>query len=337
MPVPQPTPPRLRLYNQALDQARDLGDPNDASRWLIRHGLLSLTDHPSLPPTWRPPLAVATQRNAAANLLRVARYQTIAEALAGFPFAPLKGIHLLDTVYREDPENRVLTDLDLLIRERDTTAVLDRLDSLGYRESAASRRVAAHRHERVLSDGTLTVELHTRLGITHGPRSGWEELAPKPGGQVHGRPCYLLDAETSLVHLVTHFVRHGPFTRLAWVEDVVRWTEPAAGGVDAERSVDVARRLGAERSFTAGVRAIAALVGEEFLAAVPRRDDDRLLRLHERLVWSHLATRPLLCGFASNSVRRNLSAALLTDRPGDTAGFMVSKGMELKGRWLAGK
>lgn len=330
-----PSQHRLRLYNAALAQAHDLEDPSEASRYLVRHGLLAVTDYPQLPAALRPPLAVATQRNAAANLLRVARYQAIADALAGLPFAPLKGIHLLDTVYRDDPEHRVLTDLDLLIRERDTETVLDRLDALGYRESEASRRVAAHRHERVLSDGTLTVEVHTRLGMAHGPRSTWEDLGPRPGGQVHGRPCYLLDAETSLVHLVTHFVRHGPFTRLAWAEDIVRTVEPAAGGVDAERCAEVARRLGAGRSFAAGVRALAALVGKDFLAAVPRRDDDRLLRLHERLVWSQLDTRPLVCGFASNAARRNLSAVLLADRPGDATAFLVSKTRELKGRWLA--
>ena len=338
--MPTTTPPsqhRLRLYNAALAQAHDLEDPAEASRYLIRHGLLAVTDYPQLPAALRPPLAVASQRNAAANLLRVARYQAIAEALAGFPFAPLKGIHLLDTVYRDDPENRVLTDLDLLVRERDTAAVLDRLDALGYRESAASRRVAAHRHERVLSDGSLTVEVHTRLGIKHGPRSAWRELAPKPGGQVHGRPCYLLDDDTTLVHLVTHFVKHGPYTRLAWAEDIVRLCEPAGGGIDTGRAVEIARRLGAERSFTAGVGALSALVGKDFLAAVPGRDDDRLLRLHERLVWSHLATRPLLCGFASNAARRNLSAVLLADRPGDAKDFLVSKGVELKQRWLPGK
>lgn len=327
-----PSPHRQRLYREAISQAREL-DTAEGSRWLIRHGLLALTDHPLLPAALRPPMVVARQRNAAANLLRVARYQAVADALAGLPFSPLKGIHLLATVYRDDAEHRVLTDLDILVREADTANALDRLETLGFRESAASLRIAAHRHERVLSDGSSTVEVHTRLGIKHGPRSAWEDLAPQPGA-IHDRPCHLLDTETTLVHLVTHFVKHGPYTRVGWAEDILRWAEST--GLDGTRALDIARRLGAERTFVAGIRALAALVGDDFLPGVPRRPGDRPLRLHERLVWSPLSSRPLYCGLASNAGRRNLSALLLADRPGDAIAFVAAKGRELSLRWRPG-
>ena len=319
---------RERLYDAAIVQAVDLG-PADGARWLVGHGLLVLTGHPRLPAPLRPALVVALQRNAAANLLHVARFQEIADALGDLPFCPLKGLHLLATAYRDDPEHRVLTDLDLLVPEDDAVAAIARLAALGYREGAASRRLAADRHERVLSDGRLTVELHTRLGIKHGPHSTWADLAPRPG-RVHDRDCHLLDAETTLVHLVTHFVKHGPFTRLGWAEDVLRWSER---GVDGAAAFAVARRLGAARSFVAGVRALAALAGDDLLPAVPRGTADRLLELHERTVWSHLRPQPLHAGFASNALRRNLSALLLADRPADAGAFLRAKGRELAQRW----
>jgi hypothetical protein len=327
---PSPSPHRHRLYTAALDQAADLG-PNEGARWLIGHGLLALTDHPLLPAPLRPPLVVATQRNTAANLLRVARFQEIAEALGDLPFCPLKGIHLIDTVYRDDPEHRPLADLDLLVREEDAEEALGRLAGLGYREGTASRRNAAERHERELSDGRLTVELHTRLGIKHGPHSTWTDLAPRPG-TVHGRACHLLDAETTVVHLITHFVKHGPFTRLVWVEDVLRCCER---GVDGAAAFAVARRLGAARSFVAGVRALAALAGDDLLEDVPRSPSagaDRLLELHESWVWRHLQPHPLHAGFASNALRRNSSALLLADRPADAVRFLRAKARELAGR-----
>lgn len=332
MPLSNASRHRLRLYAAALEQARRFEDANDAARWLIRHGLLAVNAHPALPTAYRPPLVAATQRNAAANLLRVRRFQDVVVALDGLAVAPLKGLHMLATVYRDDPEHRVLTDLDLLVRRAELATALDRLDRLGYRETAASRRVAAHRHERVLSDGTLTVELHTHLGMNHGAASAWDDLSPAPG-RIHDRPCHLLDTETTLVHLVTHFVRHGPFTRLGWVEDILRWCE---GEVDGARAAAIAGRLGAQRSFAAGVRALSALVGDDLLPSVPRRGEDRRLAWHQRLVWHGLDREPLVCGFASNGLRRNLSAVWLADRPGDAWAFLVSKGQELRHRWWPG-
>ena len=163
-----PAHPHLeRFYTHALTYATSLG-PERGAAWLLDHGLLSLEAHPDLPEPFRAPLRDACRRNLAGNLLLIHRYRAGADALGDLPHAALKGIHMLDTVYRDDPQHRVLADLDLLVRPEDGGEALRRLAAAGYRETELSRDSAAHRHERVLTDGDVTLELHTRLGVHSG-------------------------------------------------------------------------------------------------------------------------------------------------------------------------
>lgn len=305
------------LHARAAAHAERLG-VEAGPRWLLAHGLLAASDHPLL--------ADAARRNLARNLLLIHRFQAAADALAPLPLAPLKGLHLLDTIYRDDPQHRVMADLDLLLRTADAAAAVERLAALGYRETPLSRRTAARRHERVLEDGEVTLELHTRLGVQPGHRATWDELAPAPG-RLHGVDCHHLDDATTLVHLTAHFVKHGPFTVLRWAADVVRWSGRLTDGGAA--AVARARRLGAFRPLVAGVRALRRLVGDDLLPAVPGRPGGvagRVVRWHERWVWPELRRgEPLALGAASSPWRRNLSAVLLADRPGDAIRFVLGR------------
>lgn len=334
--TPPGTPHLARFYTHVLAHATALG-PERGAGWLLDHGLLSLEAHPDLPEPFHQPLRDAGRRNLAHNLLLVHRYRAAADALGDLPHAALKGIHLLDTAYREDPQHRVLADLDLLVRTRDGAEALRRLADTGYRETELSRRSAAHRHERVVSDGDVTLELHIRLGVQPGHRTDWEDLAPVPR-RLHDRPAHVLDPATTLVHLVVHFVKHGPFSLLRWAEDPLRWSAVGDGGgpLDGRRAFARARELGAARSFVAGVRALRAVAGAGWLAGVPRRPGGTaglLVAAHERWLWPSLRAAspgtPLACGDASSPWRRNLSALLLADRPLDALRFLVDRGREL--------
>lgn len=306
-----------QLHHRAVAHAAALG-PEAGPAWLLGHGLLAAVEHPLL--------TDAARRNLARNLLLIHRFQGIADALAPLPLAPLKGLHLLDSVYRHDPEHRVLSDLDLLVRPRDAAVAVERLAALGYRETALSLRDAARRHERVLTDGEVTVELHTRLGVQPGHRATWEELAPV-AARLHHRDVHRLDDATTLVHLTAHFVKHGPFTALRWAEDVVRWASVVDDGGAA--AVERARELGALRPLVAGVRALRRAAGEELLPAVPGEPGGAagwVVRWHERLVWGALRSeQPLTLGAAGTPWRRNLSAVLLADRAGDAVRFVLER------------
>jgi hypothetical protein len=321
------TTPLARFHDRAAARAAAL-PPDRALDWLLGHGLLALRRHPALSAELRGRLDEAARGNLAANLWLIHRFGEVADALDGLPLCPLKGIHLLDTVYREHPGERRVGDLDLLVRPADAEAAVERLRRLGLAELPASRRTAGFWPERVLTDGRLVVELHTRLGIKHGLRADWDELAPVPG-TLHGRPVHLLDPATTLVHLVAHQVKHGPFDELRWAEDLLRWA--AAGAGDAA-AMATARRLGAARTLVAGVRALRATSGDDLLPAVPATLPGiagRAIALNERRVGRLDPADPFAAGERSTPRGRNLSALLLADRPADAAAFLAIKAREL--------
>ena len=318
--------PLERFRDRAAAHAASL-PAEEAIAWIAGHGLLSLAAYPALRREVAAEVDGQMRRNLAGNLLRIDGFRRAADGLGGLPAAPLKGIYLLDTVYRDDPGSRPMSDLDLLVRSRDVEEAVGRLAAAGFAETAASRRTGAGWHERCLAGRGVLLELHTRLGIKHAPRSSWAELAPVPA-RVHGREVHALDAETTLVHLVAHFVKHGPFLRLGWVEDVLRWAER---GVDGARATAIARRLGALRSLVAGTRALRRAAGADLLPGVPDRlggPAGAAVALCERAVWRRAAERP----FAPpplGKLRRNAAALLLADGPADALGFVAAKAREL--------
>lgn len=324
--------PLQRFRDHAAAHSAALPVP-DAVTWIARHGLLSLAGHPTLPAAVSAEVAGLARRNLAGNLLRIDRFRAAADALAELPAAPLKGIYLLDTIYRDDPGSRAMSDLDLLVRRGEVEEAVGRLAEAGFAETAASRRTGTGWHERCLFGRDVALELHTRLGIKHVPRSSWEELTPVPA-RVHGQDVHALDAETTLVHLVAHFVKHGPFVRLGWVEDVLRW---AGRGVNGVRATDVARRLGALRSLVAGVRALRRVAGEDLLPGVPQRlggAAGMAIAVCERAVWRRADERPFAPP-ALGKAGRNVAALLLADGPSDAVGFLAAKARELRLRAAA--
>lgn len=291
----------------------------DAARWIEGHGLLAMAADPALPEPVRGRLADAARRTAAYNLRAVSRFEDAVAALAGIPVCPLKGIYLLDTVYRDEPGARVLGDVDLLVPAARIDEAVARLEAgLGMTELPASRRLRGLGPERILAGRGFALDLHDRLGFAYGWASTWDDLAPAPA-RVHGLPVHALGREATLVHLMTHLVKHRPLSRLSWVEDVLRW---AAGGVDGGRAVEVARRIGALRSLVAGTRVLRRLVGDGLLPGIPETVPGPargLLLANERHLWRDLRRRPLPDPIAVSGRRPGrfgaLSGMLLADRP----------------------
>lgn len=319
--------PRERLHVEALRQLARLSPP-EAAVWLDRHGPPAgqpRSREDDLPEPLRRLLRRRRQGILAANLHRIARFHELVDTLTerGIPVCPLKGIHLLGTVYREDPESRPMADLDVLVRPEDAEGAVESLRiALRLQETSLSRRLAPRSHERVLVGPALVVEVHTRLGLRSRRGSTWDELAPV-AGRLHGRDVHLLDRETTLAYLVAHFVQHGPWTCLRWVEDVLRWS---GLGLDAERTADRARRLGSWRTLVAGTRALRTRLGPEALPGLPDRDRGfgRLtMFVYESLLAPGTAKGP------GSRTRRHLGTLLLMDGPGDLLPFVWSRGRQV--------
>jgi len=335
--------------------------PEEAAEWLDRHGLLAIgegSDGESapglaaeLPAAVRELLQRQRQRTLAANLHRIARFQEMVDALAeeGIPACPLKGIHLLGTVYARDPEHRPMADVDLLVPAEAIEAAVRRLSSaLGLRETALSRRHAPRSHERVLTGPALVVEVHTRLGLRTGRAGAWGDLDPEPA-RLHERDVFVLDPETTLAYLLAHFVQHVPWSRLVWVEDLLRWS---GRGFDPERTVERARQLGIRRCLVAAVRTLRRELGAELgdaelgdaelgeaelgggvLTGLPDRDrgpGSPLLWLYEavaeRRPSARAARRAAVTGRRGSRFLRHLGTLLLADRPTDLVPFLLTRG-----------
>lgn len=308
------------------DALRHLADlpPADGERWILRHGLLSLAPRPELSDTLRQRLEAPLRRNLAANLLHIARFRQVVDALADLPVCPLKGIHLLATVYAGDPEHRVMSDLDLLVRPGDAPEATARLERAPHELTETTLSKALHETARArdLTSPDVHLDLHTR--VTHAG-GAWDDADPRPG-EIHGRRVHLLDAETVLAHLTIHFVHHGPFLRLGWVEDLLRWTAEHRH-IDGPRVEARARLLGGRRLLLAGVRLLRRGFGVELVPTLPSPSGPERLRLalHEGLVWRRLAADPWSAGARTSPLRRALSGVLLADRPCDAFAFLRSR------------
>jgi hypothetical protein len=322
---------RQRLYQLVVD--RLVGrEPAAAVRWLRDQRFPGLPGHvPLLEPVegelrrWR-------AGNTARNLLWVHRFQEVVDLLEAVPVCVLKGAHLLATVYAEEPGARMMGDLDLMVPADARGEVVGRLVRAGFVEWPAFAPLGAGWHVVVLQRGDAVVDLHTRLGTKHAPTSGWDDLEPV-AAELHARQVHVLDAETNLAYLVAHFVKHVPFTRLGWADDVLRWAER---GYDAERAAERARRLGAASSLAAGVGALRQVLGPDALPGLAGRRGGLAglaVRLNGRLVWPHLGADPFAPPGPSRW-RHNAAALLLADRPRDAVRYLRWKGREVLARTL---
>lgn len=315
--------PLERFHRDAARHAA--GRPVDeAERWILRHGLLSLTRRPELTAELRQRLEDSVRRNLARNLLHTARFRDAVDALGDLPVCPVKGIYLLATVYADDPEHRVMSDLDLLVRAEDAPEAARRLQAELSDLEETDLSVALRHTEaaRDLVSPDTRVDLHTRLTDSGG---AWSALDPA-AGKIHGRRIFLLDAETVLAHLTIHFVRHGPFIRLGWAEDILRWSEQETA-LDGPRAVTCAGRLGGRRAFLAGTGLLRRTFGLDLFPFVPRPSgaERALLALHEALVWRSLPQSPWTRGGTTSPGRRAVSGVLLADRPGHALAFLRAR------------
>lgn len=312
-----------RFQRDAARHAAGL-PPETAERWILRHGLLSLSRRPELPDDLRRRLEPSLRRNLARNLLHVARFRDAVDVLDDLPVCPVKGIHLLATVYADDPQHRAMSDLDLLVRAEDAPQATRRLEAglSGLEETDLSKALRKTDPARDLVGSDARVDLHVRLADSGG---AWADLEPAPG-RIHDRDVFLLDPETVLAHLTIHFVRHGPFVRLGWVEDLLRWAE-AHEPWDGVRMLDRARRLGGRRAVLAGLRLLRRSFGRDLLPTLPRPSapERLLLTVHEALAWTGLRRRPWTAGELTSPLRRAVSGVLLADGPRQVLAFLRTR------------
>lgn len=179
-------------------------------------------------------------------------------AAAALPAIVLKGPALVRTLYTR-PELRPYGDVDLLVHERDETAVAELLLAQGFFEApyeAEEARQAQQHHAHaegafhrmfVATRTGALVELHTdplQLGLRPRCEAGrWRRAVPVPGLPAVRMLC----PEDQAVQLAVHAHKHG-FDRLIWLKDLDLLTRTQAARLDWRLVTMVARAEGVSGS-----------------------------------------------------------------------------------------
>lgn len=140
---------------------------------------------------------------------------------AGVPIAPLKGSHLAFLSYA-DPAERVMGDLDLLVRPEDVSRARETLQALGYVQDAPHYGGAVD-HLVFHGPAGTPIELHWTLALKDAPVATvdwagvWARMVPATIG---GAPVQVLSPADHIAYLCLHIYRHGFRTGLRRLLDI---------------------------------------------------------------------------------------------------------------------
>lgn len=197
----------------------------------------------SLPEGWAAGIAAVHRKTAIDNLVALAAFRTVGRILADerVPFVLLKGAAYLVDLY-DDPGQRALTDIDLLIRKDAAGRVARRLAGAGYR-GVVGVDYPENRRFEMTSPGQTPVgfEFHWVLGLPHRFGVDAGEVWRRAGGAVlEGVSCLRAAPEDALLYHVAHLADHYFGPSLKWLVDLRlmlrRW--PIDPGTLAGRSAE---------------------------------------------------------------------------------------------------
>ena len=260
------------------------------------------------------------------NLLLLARLEQALDLLLARGIHPvaLKGVDVLHRLYASFDE-RVLDDVDLLVRPDERDAAIETLEAAGWKGPRGDERTHWLRSSfemPLYAPGPVTVifEIHWNLGqemrYTIDPVALISRALPLDAA---GRSIRRLDEHDAVAHLLLHHVQHYFDRRLKWVVELGRRAQ--APGFSW---TTVAERLRAWGGLGAAGLALAH-VRKLFPAMLP----DDAYRAIPAAGWRLAATFPLRSrhpldfyrGTRSRWVQLVLAAAAL-ERPGDLPRYL---------------
>jgi hypothetical protein len=175
----------------------------------------------ALQPGWAGALARAHRKTALDNLQALAEFRSVGRHLAeeGVAFVLLKGGAYLIDLY-EDPGERMLTDIDLLVRRAEVGRLARRLAGAGYTTlvgDVESRRFEISARDR----NGCRFEFHWWLGLPYRDRIRQEEIWERSVPAVlEGVSCRRLAPEDAILYHVAHQADHYLGPTLKWAIDL---------------------------------------------------------------------------------------------------------------------
>jgi hypothetical protein len=290
----------------AVDLRRQLhrldADWEEVFQGVCRNGLLGLTHHylqhwepqDYPPPEFRQWVKRAHRVSA---IRMVVMYRSIGKVWAqltqsGIDYMVIKGPTLAHTIY-PNPSLRTFRDLDLVVRERDWSALHRLLVDMGFRpekdlpqhppklvpQAVLYEMKYWHREKELLVeahyDDLLNAGLASRDVEGFWRRAIWVD--------VEGTSIKSLSLEDQLIHLCMHAHYHG-YTRLSWFSDLILIVRDHAAELDWERLLDTVRveeaQVGVYYTLRFLERLLAVRAPGDLLATL--RPDRFRCWLHER-------------------------------------------------------
>jgi Uncharacterised nucleotidyltransferase len=189
----------------------------------------------------------------------------------GIPLVPLKGV-LFQQVLYTDPAQRLLTDVDVLVRERDFGSAIGALRDARFDVQHAARSLIG---VALRSPRGLTVDLHRRLFSRARYRLSTESVFARATRDeaLLGVPVHLAHPYDTAAHLIGKFVSdHVLEERVPRLDELLLWAQRyRIDPADLARHLQ-ANGLGRAARYTLGCGA--ELLGDAFfrdaLAALPR-------------------------------------------------------------------
>jgi len=202
------------------------------------------------------------RNNAGRNLKLFSELRQILNAFhkAGIEVILLKGSYLAPVVYG-DIANRVLRDIDLLIRMEEMIRVLEVMKSLGYtqRENYACCQgspqklmefLAGRKHLHPFFKGDIAVEIHATIAGPTDPQINIDDFWQRSQTiQMMGCPARVFSPEDFLLHLCLHATFQDIFTNgLLTVQDIRFFMTKVASRINLNEMLARARQLHMENA-----------------------------------------------------------------------------------------
>ncbi len=144
---------------------------------------------------------------------------------AGITIIPFKGFSLIKTLYRNNPELRIMADIDILVKESEFQKIKNILLQTGYVDNTDTTENKVH-FETVFSkmlsvNLSSIIEVHTKLSPAR-PRpikipQLWKRTQQKT---INGQKLFLLSGEDTLLSLALHLRRHLRRLTLKFIVDI---------------------------------------------------------------------------------------------------------------------
>jgi len=221
---------------------------------LLFHSIKDFKEEIAIPDEIYLKLKKGYQFNELRNALVLEEFDRLMAAFENenIPSIFLKGIYFLKTIYRDHIGIRIMSDIDLLIKDEDWARAVRAIESHGYwRPDEPGERTAAMYFKRKSDKFTAApVHLHRHIVNLSLPFFNlnwsnivmdeiWSSRVPLESDK-HGSG-FIMSPEHTLLALCTHGLSHG-FSRLTLLHDIHAHITHYRDRLDWEKVIDSARR-----------------------------------------------------------------------------------------------